>query len=53
MYNGNKTNEKTIKSLFDRIDYDKNGYIDYEEFLVASLGVKEIFSNSRLRSAFN
>jgi calcium-dependent protein kinase len=38
--------------MFDAVDIDQSGCIDYTEFLVASTNHKSLLSNSRLKAAF-
>lgn len=35
------TDEKKLRQLFDSMDFDKRGYINYSEFLAACLARKE------------
>ena len=34
---GNTINKKDILKIFESVDIDKSGYIDYSEFLAASI----------------
>ena len=43
---------KEIKELFSAIDTDKNGKIDYTEFLAATLEKQEYLKEERLLGAF-
>jgi Ca2+-binding EF-hand superfamily protein len=38
--------------MFDAVDTDQSGYIDYTEFIVASANEKALLSNERLTAAF-
>ena len=38
--------------MFATVDTDGNGYIEYSEFIVASLNEKSILSNKKLKTAF-
>jgi calcium-dependent protein kinase len=38
--------------MFDAVDTDQSGYIDYTEFVVASANEKALLSTERLNSAF-
>jgi calcium-dependent protein kinase len=38
--------------MFDAVDTDQSGYIDYTEFIVASANEKALLSNERLAAAF-
>ena len=46
-------NEEEIKRLFDSIDVDKNGRIDYSEFLAATLQKVNYSKQERLLEAFH
>ena len=48
----NKMNENEIKELFDMIDVDQNGKIDYTEFLASKKKKKNYLRNERLLEAF-
>ena len=38
--------------MFDAVDTDKSGFIDYTEFVVASMNEKSLLTSERLTSAF-
>ena len=38
--------------MFDAVDTDKSGFIDYTEFVVASMNEKSLLTTERLTSAF-
>lgn len=38
--------------MFDAVDIDQSGFIDYTEFLVASANQKSLLSDARLKAAF-
>ena len=38
--------------MFDAVDTDQSGYIDYTEFVVASMNEKALLTNERLSGAF-
>ena len=48
----NKLNENEIKELFNIIDVDRNGKIDYTEFLAATIQKVNYLKNERLFEAF-
>ena len=48
----NNINEKQIQDLFKNIDVDKNGKIDYTEFLAATLQKQNYLKIERLYEAF-
>ncbi len=45
--------DKEVGKIFDRIDVNKNGSIDYSEFIAASLDRGKMLSKDRLRKVFN
>ena len=49
---GKNLDKKDIEKMFDAVDIDKSGYIDYSEFVVASMNEKNLLTNEKLQSAF-
>ena len=47
------TAEAEVNQIMDRVDTDKSGYIDYTEFLRASLDMKKALSVDNLEMAFS
>ena len=45
--------ENEVNRLFGIIDVDKNGFIEYEEFLRAGLNKEKILTKNNLETAFN
>ena len=45
--------DSNIKGLLKNIDQDNNGYIGYEEFLIASINKEKILTEKNLKMAFN
>ena len=43
----------TIEGLLKNIDQDNNGYIGFEEFLIASINKEKILTEKNLKMAFN
>ena len=41
-----------IEEMFDKVDLDKSGFIDYSEFVIASMNEKELLTNEKLQAAF-
>jgi len=39
--------------MFDAVDIDKSGFIDYSEFVVAAMNEKTLLTNEKLQTAFN
>ena len=42
-----------VKSILDNIDSNQNGEIDYNEFILASLNRKQLYTDNTLLKAFN
>lgn len=41
--------EKTdIEKMFDSVDTDKSGFIDYSEFVIAAMNEKQLLTNEKL-----
>uniref|UniRef100_A0A7S3N892 Calcium-dependent protein kinase 1 n=1 Tax=Euplotes harpa TaxID=151035 RepID=A0A7S3N892_9SPIT len=49
---GKLLNEDELDRLFDEVDTDKSGFIDYSEFVVATMNEKNLFSEKKLKAAF-
>ena len=45
--------DDNIKGLIDNMDQDNNGYIGFEEFLIASINKEKILTEKNLKMAFN
>lgn len=52
MFFGKSKDYADIEKMFDAVDIDKSGFIDYSEFVVAAMNEKSILSNEKLQSAF-
>lgn len=50
---GKELDEETVEGMFQRIDSDNSGHIEYSEFVIAAMNEKELLSNEKLRHAFN
>jgi len=37
-----------IEKMFDSVDIDKSGFIDYSEFIIASMNEKQLLTNEKL-----
>jgi len=46
-------NENELHRIIEEVDQDRNGYIDYEEFLRAVINQRNIMSEKNLKLAFN
>uniref|UniRef100_A0A7S3JCL8 Calcium-dependent protein kinase 1 n=1 Tax=Euplotes harpa TaxID=151035 RepID=A0A7S3JCL8_9SPIT len=49
---GKLLNEDELDRLFDEVDTDKSGFIDYSEFIVATMSSKKNMSEEKLMAAF-
>lgn len=49
---GQSMNQDEVDKLFDSVDIDGSGFIDYSEFVVATMNEKNLFSEKKLRAAF-
>jgi calcium-dependent protein kinase len=50
---GNCITEAELNSIIDSVDQDKDGFIEYEEFLRTAISVKNYMNEDNLRHAFN
>jgi len=50
---GRTIDDKEISEIFERVDMDKNGMIDYTEFLVATIKEENLLNVKNLQAAFN
>lgn len=44
--------EEALEKLFDSVDIDGSGFIDYSEFIMATMNEKKNISEEKLMSAF-
>ena len=49
---GYSINEEQINAMFQEVDLDGSGYLDYSEFVVATMNEKNLFSEKKLKAAF-
>ena len=52
-FNLNIKEEESLNSLIKNIDSDNNGYITFEEFLIASVNKEKILTENNLKMAFD
>jgi len=45
--------EVEVDSILDKVDTNKNGMVDYTEFIVANINTNEALSRDKLQAAFN
>ena len=50
---GTTMNKDDVEKMFDAVDIDKSGFIDYSEFVVAAMNEKTLLTNEKLQTAFN
>ncbi|CAD2085436.1 CAMK/CDPK protein kinase [Plasmodium vinckei petteri] len=48
-----KNVEEEVDNILKEVDFDKNGYIEYSEFISVCMDKQILFSEERLRRAFN
>ena len=44
--------KESLEKMFDSVDIDKSGFIDYSEFVIASMNEKTLLTNEKLHAAF-
>lgn len=49
---GKNLDKNDIEKMFDAVDIDRSGYIDYSEFVIAAMNEKQLLTNEKLQSAF-
>jgi len=49
---GRLVSDREVDEMFDAVDTDQSGYIDYTEFVIASMNEKALLTSERLASAF-
>lgn len=52
LFFGKNLDKVDIEKMFDAVDIDRSGYIDYSEFVIASMNEKQLLTNEKLQSAF-
>lgn len=45
--------KRKVESIFDELDQDRSGKIDYTEFLVAASNKEKTYTNEKIEKAFN
>lgn len=50
---GKELADEMVEEMFRRIDYDNTGFIEYSEFVIATMNEKDLLSNNKLKHAFN
>ena len=49
---GEKINSKELDEIINMVDFDKNGFIEYEEFIRVCIPEDRLFTNANLKNAF-
>ena len=49
---GIKINKNQLDKIINSMDYDNNGYIEYEEFIRATIPKENLFTDVNLKTAF-
>merc|ERR1719222_1076238 len=49
---GKVMSEEEVDAMFDSVDTDKSGFIDYSEFVVAAMNESQLTTNEKLKAAF-
>lgn len=49
---GQNMNDEQVDDIFKAVDIDNSGYIDYSEFVVATMNEKNLFSEKKIKAAF-
>ena len=49
---GIKINKNQLDKIINSMDYDNNGYIEYEEFIRATISKENLFTDINLKTAF-
>jgi calcium-dependent protein kinase len=45
--------EHEVNMIWDKIDVDRSGKIDYSEWMMGTLNKRDLLTDSRLKKAFN
>ncbi|CDW80062.1 protein kinase domain containing protein [Stylonychia lemnae] len=49
---GHNLNMEDVEKIFDCVDLNQNNYIDYSEFLIATMNEKQLLTTEKLATAF-
>ena len=49
---GKILSDEDVEKMFNAVDTDRSGYIDYSEFVVAAMNERQLTSNDKLQAAF-
>ena len=48
-YFGKVMDEEQLNKMFDSVDLDKSGFIEYSEFVIATMNEKQLVTQERLK----
>jgi calcium-dependent protein kinase len=49
---GKVMSDEEVENMFNAVDTDRSGFIDYSEFVVAAMNERQLTSNDKLQAAF-
>lgn len=49
---GKNLNKEDVDKIFDCVDMNKNNFIDYSEFVIATMNEKQLLTTEKLAAAF-
>ena len=49
---GKVMSDEEVEQMFNAVDTDKSGFIDYSEFVIAAMNERQLTSNDKLQAAF-
>ena len=49
---GKKLNMEDVEKIFDCVDLNQNNFIDYSEFVIATMNEKQLLTTEKLAAAF-
>ena len=49
---GKIMSDEEVEQMFNAVDIDKSGFIDYSEFVVAAMNESQLTTNDKLQAAF-
>jgi calcium-dependent protein kinase len=52
LFFGKHLDKDEVEKMFDAVDIDRSGFIDYSEFVIAAMNEKQLLTNEKLQSAF-
>ena len=52
LFFGKHLDKDEVEKMFDAVDIDRSGFIDYSEFVIAAMNEKSLLTNEKLQSAF-